>query len=437
MSENDTLSGFCRDCLTILDEHTSACASCGGARIVRHREALSLAIAHLDCDAFYAAVEKRDDPALADAPVIIGGGQRGVVSTACYVARTYGIRSAMPMFKALKACPDAVVIKPDMAKYAAVGRAIRTMMQALTPLVEPLSIDEAFMDLTGTERLHGMKPALALADLQRRIKAEIGVTVSIGLSHNKYLAKIASDFDKPHGFKVIGREETTSFLAAQPISLIWGVGKAMNATLAKDGLTQIAQLQAIDEATLAKRYGEMGLRLYRLSRGLDTRMVRPSREVKSVSSETTFSDDVRDPRWLEDRLWMLCEKVSARMKEKHLTGRVVTLKLKTADFKSLTRRATLPRHSNLARTAFKTAQPLLRDSLKGAAYRLIGIGFSDLAPEDGAPQAELFEADEQRLASQEKAIDEIRARFGDDIIGAGRTFKKTSANKRLRKHIES
>jgi len=414
----------------------SQCPACESARIACHPELSTLAIAHLDCDAFYAAIEKRDDPSLADKPVIIGGGRRGVVSTCCYVARTYGVHSAMPMFKALQACPDATVISPDMGKYAAAGREIRSMMEALTPLVEPLSIDEAFMDMTGTERLHGMTPAMALADLQNRIAADIGVTVSVGLSHNKFLAKIASDFDKPSGLFVIGKEETTEFLGAQPIKLIWGVGKAMNTTLERDGLKMISQLQKMDEATLAKRYGEMGLRLYRLSRGLDVRRIKPHRETKSVSSETTFNEDISDGAWLEDRLWLLCEKVSSRMKEKHLTGRVVTLKLKTGDFKSITRRTTLERHSNLARIAFGAAKPMLRENLQGKAYRLIGIGFSDLAPEDGAPQVELFESDEEKIATQERAIDDIRAKFGDDAIAAGRTLKKSTANRKIRRHID-
>ena len=424
MSDIGTESAFCRDCFTRLAAAASRCPSCESARIIRHDEALSLSIAHLDCDAFYAAVEKRDDPSLTDKPVIIGGGRRGVVSTACYVARTYGVKSAMPMFKALKACPDAVVIKPSMEKYVAAGRAVREMMQELTPLVEPLSIDEAFIDMTGTERLHGEAPAISLARLQNRIEREIGVTVSIGLSHNKFLAKVASDFDKPRGFFIIGETETRTFLAAQPISLIWGVGKAMSKTLERDGLTHIRQLQAMDEATLGKRYGELGLRLYRLSRGLDVRRVKPRRETKSVSSETTFNDDIRDGQVLEDKLWTLCERVSKRMKEKQFQGRVVTLKLKTADFKTVTRRATLSGYSNLARTAFAAAKPMLHETRKDRSFRLIGVGFSDLAPEADAPQAALFEDAEDRFAIQEKAIDAIRAKFGDDAIGAGRSLKR-------------
>ena len=182
-------------------------------RVVRHQELHDLTIAHLDCDALYAAIEKRDRPELRDVPVIVGGRHRGVVAACCYIARTYGVHSAMPMFKALKACPEAAVVKPDMKKYAAAGREVRAMMLSLTPLVEPLSIDEAFMDLAGTESLHGASPATTLAALTRRVEAELAITVSIGLSYNKFLAKIASDLDKPRGFAVIGpdRGQVLSF----------------------------------------------------------------------------------------------------------------------------------------------------------------------------------------------------------------------------------
>lgn len=423
-SVNKQLSGFCRDCLDEPPAAARACISCRSGRIIRHKEVFSLAIAHLDCDAFYAAIEKRDNPALADRPVIVGGGRRGVVSTACYIARTFGVRSAMPMFKALEACPDAVVIRPNMEKYAAVGRQVRAMMEALTPLVEPLSIDEAFMDLSGTERLHGMAPAKALARLQARIEREIGVTASIGLSHNKFLAKIASDLDKPRGFAIIGKAETKDFLARQPIRLIWGVGAAMAAKLEKDGLVTIGQLQAMDQGVLARRYGELGLRLARLSRGEDPRRVTPRQEMKSVSGETTFSHDISNLSELEDILWALCEKVSLRMKGQGLNGRVVTLKLKSADFRTITRRASLGRPSNLARVAFSALRPLLHEAAPGRAWRLIGVGYSALSPGGGPVEADLFAREEERWAAQEKAIDAIREKFGAAAIGAGRSVKK-------------
>ena len=418
------MDGFCRDCLTPGGDSAEPCSACGSRRITAHPELFTLSFAHLDCDAFYAAIEKRDDPSLADKPVIVGGGVRGVVSTCCYVARTFGVKSAMPMFKALKACPNAVVIKPNMAKYAEVGRAVRKMMLAITPLVEPLSIDEAFMDLTGTTRVHGAPPAITLARLQRKVESELGVTASIGLSHNKFLAKIASDLDKPSGFSVIGKAETKSFLARQPISLIWGVGKAMNEKFKKDGLQTVGQLQQLDAGTLGKRYGELGLRLARLSHGDDVRRVKPDRETKSVSSETTFNSDIKDPQWLEDVLWELCEKVSARMKASGFEGRVVTLKLKTAGFKTITRRRTLSQPANLARTAFAAAKEMLHETVAGGAYRLIGIGYSDLSVESDARPGDLFGDDNVKIAAQEKAIDAIRHKFGRDAVKAGRSLRR-------------
>ncbi|MEO0850467.1 MAG: DNA polymerase IV [Pseudomonadota bacterium] len=419
---------FCRRCLNFEENALARCKVCETTSIpaptVTHPELFDLSIAHLDCDAFYAAIEKRDDPSLADRPVIVGGGRRGVVTTCCYIARTYGVRSAMPMFKALAACPDAVVIRPDFEKYLTAGQTIRTMMRALTPLVEPLSIDEAFMDLSGTARMHGEPPAVTMARLQQAVAEEVGVTVSVGLSHNKFLAKIASDFDKPSGYFVIGRAETKCFLAAQPISLIWGIGRKTTARLAGDGLYTIAQLQAMDAKTLAARYGETGLRLARLAHGDDSRSVSPHRDTKSVSAETTFNDDISAYRSLEDRLWPLCEKVSRRMKAKGFAGRVVTLKLKTAAFKTITRRRTLEEPSNLARVLFDTGCSMLTGECDGRSFRLIGIGYAELGNAgDGASQRGFFGTDNDRLARREAAIDALREKFGDSAIGPGRVFK--------------
>ena len=270
------------------------CPACGSPRVLSHPELRSLSIAHLDCDAFYASVEKRDDPSLLDKPVIVGGRHRGVVSAACYVARIYGVRSAMPMFKALDACPHAVVIKPDMKKYAAVGGEIREMMRSITPQVEPLSIDEAFMDLSGTERLHRAPPAETLARLAKHVEETIRVTVSIGLSYNKFLAKVASDLDKPRGFHVIGQAEAIRFLAEQPVSILWGVGKTLQRKLIADGIRTIGDLQPFEETELMRRYGSIGQRLARFSQGRDNRRIEPGSVVKSVSNETTFDADISD-----------------------------------------------------------------------------------------------------------------------------------------------
>ena len=438
MTAKDTLSryddaaakaGFCRDCLALQPAAgTRRCVACGSMRLMRHEELFSLSIAHIDCDAFFASVEKRDDPSLADKPVVVGGGQRGVVSAACYIARTYGIHSAMPMFKALKACPHAVVIKGNFEKYTAASRQIRAAMEDLTPLVQPVSIDEAFVDLSGTEKLHGAPPAITLARLALRIEREDGIAVSIGLSHNKFLAKSASDLDKPRGFAVIGREETLTFLAEKPISFIWGVGASFSSTLARDGFHTIGDLQRADPRELIKRYGEHGIRLARLSRGEDSRPVNPHRETKSVSAETTFNEDLSARDALLDRLWPLCEKVSRRMKEKGFAGRVVTLKLKTDRFRSLTRRRTLDHHTNLARELFEAGRMLLTEEIPAPQsherYRLIGVGFSDLVEAGDARQSAFFMDNHERLVKQEDAIDTLRRKFGDGVIGSGRILKK-------------
>jgi DNA polymerase-4 len=379
------MAGFCRDCLADALERGARCRDCGSPRLVRHPELDRMSIAHVDCDAFYAAIEKRDNPSLADKPVIVGGGRRGVVATACYIARTHGVRSAMPMFEARRLCPHAHVIRPDMAKYAKVGREVRALMTGLTPLVEPLSIDEAFLDLTGTERLHGMTPAKALARFALSVERELGITVSIGLSQNKFLAKIASDLDKPRGFSVFAPAEAPAFLAPRPVTFIWGVGKAMAAVLAREGFRTIADLQRADEAKLMRRFGAEGLRLGRLARGIDLRAVDPERETKSVSAETTLEEDLSAFRPLERLLWELSEKVSARLKAKGLAGTTVTLKLKSADFRLRTRARSLSAPTQLAAKIFAAARELLAREAGGTKFRLIGIGVSALG---GAAEAD-------------------------------------------------
>lgn len=389
---------------------------------MRHPELYKLSIAHIDCDAFYAAVEKRDNPALKDKPLIIGGGKRGVVSTACYIARIKGVRSAMPMFKALEACPEAVVIKPDMEKYARVGREVRAMMQALTPLVEPLSIDEAFLDLSGTERLHGRTAALVLGKFALDVEREIGITVSVGLSYCKFLAKIASDFRKPRGFAVIGEAEAQSFLAEQPVTLIWGVGKVFAATLERDGIRMIRQLQSMDRDELMRRYGTMGDRLYHLSRGVDRRPVDADQETKSVSAETTFDSDLASPTDLVPVLRALSEKVSARLKEAGIAGRTVVLKLKTQEFKIRTRNRQLADPTRLADRIFQTGLQLLQKEMDGTKYRLLGIGVSDLSDADRADPPDLVDVQSRKRALAEGAMDNLRAKFGKAAVETGYTF---------------
>src|SRR5882757_3358585 len=419
------MPGFCRDCLAEIADSAPRCPACGSPRVIRHAQLNALSIAHVDCDAFYATIEKRDNPTLADKPLIIGGGKRGVVSTACYIARTYGIHSAMPMFKARKLCPHATIISPDMQKYVRVGREVRRLMFELTPQVEPLSIDEAFMDLTGTERLHGMSPARSLARFAKRVEADVGITVSIGLSANKFLAKIASDLDKPRGFAVLGRDEAVAFLGQRPVGFIWGVGKASAARLQRDGFSTIADLQRADETDLMRRYGVEGRRLWRLSRGIDDRAVNPERETKSVSAETTFGEDIASYKPLEKILWSLSEKVSARLKSSAIAGTTVQLKLKTADFRLRTRARSLGEPTQLAARIFAAGRDLLAREIDGTKFRLIGIGVSNLDVAEKADGADLIDLKARRSAEAEHAIDRVRAKYGKGAMVKGLVFTDT------------
>ena len=419
------MSAFCRDCLAEVAPGAARCGTCHGRRLLKHDELDALSLAHMDCDAFYAAIEKRDDPSLRDKAVIVGGGKRGVVSTACYIARISGVRSAMPMFMALKLCPDAVVIKPRMAKYAEAARAVRAMMRELTPLVEPLSLDEAYLDLSGTERLHGVSPAKTMAALARRIESEVGITVSVGLSFNKFLAKLASEIDKPRGFAVIGRAEAKDWLREKPVGYIRGAGAALQARLAKDGITRIGQLQDADPRDLAARYGATGLWLSRLASAEDSRAVDPAGERKSISSETTFSQDISRYQELEDILWAQAERVSAHAKATGLGGRTVTLKLKTASFKLLTRSVSLDAPTQLADKIFRVAREPLRREAKGVAYRLLGVGISQLCAAEECDPADLVDKDAGRRAAAERAMDRVRQKFGGDAVGKGRSLPAT------------
>ena len=407
---------FCRDCLGDLDSAARRCGTCGSPRLVRHPALASLALAHIDCDAFYATVEKRDNPEIADRPVIIGGGKRGVVSAACYVARTFGVRSAMPMFKALALCPSATVIRPDMAKYVRVGREVRHAMQALTPLVEPLSIDEAFLDLAGTQRVHGMIPAKVLARFAREVERSIGITVSVGLSCNKFLAKIASDMDKPRGFAVLDQVEARAMLADKPVGFIFGVGPATQERLSQRGFRTIADLQRADEIELMKQFSTEGRRLWRLARGIDDRSVVPDRGAKTISSETTFETDIRDFVTLEKMLWRLSEKVSMRLKNGDLSGLTITLKLKTADFRQRTRSQSIHAPTQLAAKIFAVSREMLAREIDGTAFRLMGTGVSALRPGSLADDTDMLD---RRSAHAERAMDDLRKKFGQAAVIRG------------------
>ena len=417
------MNTLCRDCLTVSNA-PDRCPACRSPRLVRHPDLFALSIAHIDCDAFYASVEKRDDPSLRDLPVIVGGGRRGVVSTCCYNARIKGIRSAMPMFKALKLCPEAVVVKPRMSTYVEVSKAIKALMQELTPAVEPLSLDEAFLDLTGTERLHGQPPAVMLARLIRRIEDEIGVTASVGLAPNKFLAKIASDLDKPRGFSVLGTDDAAEFLKKQKVGIIWGVGAATRARLEKDGIRTIADILTRDRKALADRYGGFGDRLWHLSRGLDYRQVSARAPVKSISNETTFFENTSSADTLDGHLWRLSQKVSDRAKATDKAGRVVQLKLKTADFKGVSRQVSLDAPTQSADLIYKAASPLLTGELAHGPYRLIGVGLSQItSAEDAGQIGSLLDPDRATRQQAEDATDAIRRRFGEAAIVKGRGLK--------------
>ena len=435
------MPGLCRDCLETFPEPAPTapggsperprrCPACGGPRLLWHGDLDRLSLAHIDCDAFYASVEKRDRPELRDKPVIVGGGQRGVVSAACYVARMHGVHSAMPMFKALKACPDAVVIRPDMAKYAEAGRAIRERMLELTPLVEPLSIDEAFLDLAGTEALHHGWPARSLARLVKGIEEDLGLTASIGLSCNKFFAKIASDLDKPRGFAVLGFDAAESFLASQPVGIIWGVGKSLRAALARDGITLVRHLLPLSETELTARYGRIGQRLYHFARGEDDRAVNPRSPAKSISSETTFDRDIATASLLLERLWPLCEKVARRLKRAGVAAASVQLKLKTAAFRQITRSRRLGAATQMAEELYRTAAPLVEQESDGRAFRLIGIGAADLVPAGQADLPDLLDPGRTRRAEIERVMDRVRAKLGEEAIVKGRALTGRAASEK-------
>ncbi len=418
------MTKLCRDCTS--EEQGDICSECGSSRLLSHPELNTLSIAHVDCDAFFCSVEKRDNPAIRNKPVIVGGGRRGVVSAACYHARIYGVHSAMPMFKALKLCPDAVVVRGDMSKYARDGAIIREMMRDLTPAVEPLSIDEAFLDLSGTERIHGRMPSQSLIKLQNDILREVGVTVSVGLSYNKFLAKTASDLDKPNGFAVLGQAEALDFLADKPVGFIYGVGPAFANSLAKQGLNKISDVRRWSDKKMAAHFGDMGLHLARLSRAEDNRMVKRESKRKTVSTETTFNEDISDLETLKDRLWQVCLKTADRSKSKNLAGTVVTMKLKTSSFETITRRRTLPQPVQLADVIFRTCVPLLEKEANGRHFRLIGAGISGLSPPVG-DSGDLLDPAAVRRGMAERATDKAREKFGKDAVMTGRAFKSAKA----------
>jgi DNA polymerase-4 len=415
------MKALCRDCFWTGNGEPRRCPSCGSPRMLAHEELATLSMAHMDCDAFYASVEKRDRPELRDVPLIVGGGVRGVVTTCCYIARMSGVRSAMPMFKARALCPQAVILPPEFCKYRAESKRIFAKVRDLTPLVQPLSLDEAWIDLSGTERLHGAPPAMMLARLQAEIEAEIGLTVSIGLAANKFMAKIASEIDKPRGFSVIGGAESQTFLAPRPVRILPGVGPVLAASLEKAGYRTVGDIAAADLRDLADRFGQHGLHLHKLAHGQDSRAVNPEQSRKTISAETTFNNDLDQISDLEDRLWPLCEKVARQLRAEGIAGRVAGLKLRTPDFRIITRRRTLPVPTQTARTLFNVVRELLAAEPPGRSYRLIGAGLSDFI-EAAAAEGDFFAEAEKRSLKSETAVDTLRARFGKGAVVTGRSL---------------
>ena len=384
-------NSLCRHCCELCPDGNDVCDSCGSTWLVQHDELASLAIAHIDCDAFYASVEKRDRPRLKELPVIVGHpGGRGVVTTACYVARTFGVRSAMPMFQAMELCPKATVIIPDMAKYKRVGYQIRDIMRGATEAIEPVSLDEAYLDLTEAHRIGTGTPAEALARIARDVEIEVGITVSIGLSANKLLAKLASERDKPRGFSVIGRGEAYDFLASLPVSKINGVGPATAARLQAGGIVTIGDLQQLSESELLVRFGRFGRRLAQFAIGEDTRAVTPDRETKSISAEDTFRRDKYKAADLLAEARPLAERVAGQLVKNGLAAGTVVVKLKTAKFALLTRSRKIAVPTQKAAVLFEAARPLIEREADGRLFRLIGIGADRLAPAEEADPPDLF-----------------------------------------------
>ena len=383
---------LCRDCLNIKTALIQRCDSCHSDRVLNHNELQSLTLAHVDCDAFYAAVEKRDNPDLRNVPVIVGyDGGRGVVTTACYIARRYGPRSAMPMFKAMKMCPEAVIIPPDMTKYRSISQQVRQIFSSFTSNIEPVSLDEAYLDLSEDFCSSDQSAAHCLAEIASRIESEIGITVSLGLSYNKFLAKLASDLEKPRGFSVVGTENVREFISPLSIRRINGVGQVTARQLEDSDITTIGDLQRLSESELAIKFGKFGRQLSRFSNGKDNRQVSNHRYSKSVSNETTFRQDISDEHRLIKFLEPLCEKVATRLQRKSVAGGTVVLKLKTADFQLITRNFKLAHPTQRAEILFKSALPLLRREADGRSFRLIGVGVSQLCPAIEADPPDLFD----------------------------------------------
>ena len=424
--------GICRDCFVLLNKNVTRCKECKSPRLIFNSDIEGLTIAHLDCDAFYASIEKRENPELKNLPVIVGGGPNGVVTTCCYIARISGVRSAMPMFKAKLLCPQAIVIKPRMKLYKKVSLEIKEILYSVTPLVQFVSIDEAFIDLKGTRRLHKKFPAALLAQIAKQIEENLGITVSIGLSFNKFFAKIGSDLEKPRGLSIVGISDARNILQTKKISILRGVGKKNLEKLRNNGITFIRDLKKYDKRELENNYGALGRRLWYFSRGYDDSRVEPKQIPKSISKEITFDTCSSDTNYIRFRLWEMCEVVSVRLKESDLRTKHLTLKIKPNKSNALTLAVNLETPTNLAELLYQASILLLKKFNTDTEVKLVGISLKSLSKrDDNKTNFNLFDKETSQLNSEsaEKAMDSIRKKFGKGSIFKGRSLNHFSGGK--------
>ena len=376
-------------------------------------------IIHVDMDAFYASVEERDRPKLCGKPVIVGGTPegRGVVAAANYVVREFGVHSAMPTSTALRLCPDAIVLRPRIDYYAEISQQIHDVFHHYTPLVEPLSLDEAFLDVTGSVQLFGSADEIGRR-IKQDIKDEVQLVASAGIAPNKFLAKLASDLDKPDGFVSVQADAIQEFLDPLSVGRIWGVGRVTGEALDQLGIKTIRQLRNIPRESLDRRFGKMGEHVWNLARGIDNRAVVPDREAKSISHETTFARDVEDIEILRSWLMALTEQVARRLRRHSLRGRIIQLKVRYNDFDTITRSQSLPEPTNSTDVLWQVASGLLDSRLpnRRLCVRLIGIGVSNIDDSDHKQQLMFDEEGGGRSEKLDEVTDQIKDRFGTDAI---------------------
>jgi DNA polymerase-4 len=389
---------------------------------------VSRTILHVDLDAFYASVEVLDNPALAGKPVLVGGtGPRGVVAAASYEARRFGIHSAMPMGRARRLCPHAIVLPPRFDVYAAKSREVHAIFASFTPVIEPIALDEAFLDVTGALRLFGTGAEIGAA-IRARVRAETGLTASVGVAPNKLLAKLASDDAKPDGILVVAPGSELDFLHPHPVGRLWGVGPATLARLARFGVETIGDLAALPEASLIDALGRAhGHQLHQLACGRDERPVEPDRETKSIGHEETFPRDVTDREALGREVRGMAERVGIRLRDHGLAGRTVTLKVRFPDFRTITRSATVPEPVTGSAEIARQALALLDKVDTTGGVRLLGVSVSNLTAAV-AHQASLFgeQTAPEAAAPIQSVVDAVRARFGLDALGTAATVERPS-----------